>query len=29
MLTLSAKNKVESIAGPVLKKIKEGIDGGA
>ena len=29
MLTLYAKNEVESIPGPVLKKIKEEIDGGA
>jgi len=29
MLTLYAKNEVESIPGHVLKKIKEEIDGGA
>ncbi len=29
MLTLYAKNEVESVAGHVLKKIKEEIDGGA
>ena len=29
MLTLYAKNEVESIPGPVLKKIKEEIDGSA
>lgn len=29
MLTLDAKNEVESIPGPVSKKIKEEIDGGA
>ena len=29
MLTLYAKNEVESVPGHVLKKIKEEIDGGA
>ena len=29
MLTLDAKNEVESIPGHVLRKIKEAIDGGA